>query len=81
MGAKEYMAIEVDVRNLGVRMPVAPEVAAPAADVVLPRTARINLTLRRRRLRRVQQALEMTAWVAGTGVLLFFAAAGVLSLH
>ena len=75
------MAIEIDVRKLGMAFPAVSEVAAPADDVVLPRTARINLTLRRRRVRRLQQALEMTAWVAGTGVLLFFAAAGVLSLH
>lgn len=75
------MAIEIDVRKLGVRFPVAAAVAAPVEDVVLPRTARINLTLRRRRVRRLQQALEAAAWIAGTGVLLFFAAAGVLSLH
>ena len=75
------MAVEIDVRKLGLRMPAAAEVAVPAADVVLPRSARINLTLRRRRVRRIQQALEAAAWIAGTGVLLFFAAAGVLTLH
>ena len=75
------MAIEIDVRKLGLRTPAVAEVAAPTEDVILPRTARIKLTLRRRRARRIQQALEATAWVAGTGVLLFFAAAGVLSLH
>ena len=78
---KHYMAIEIDVRNLGVGFPAVTEVAAPAAHVGLPRTARINLTLRRRRARRLQHALETTAWVAGSSVLLFVAAASVLSLH
>ena len=62
------MAIEIKVGS------IEPERA-------LPRTARINLTLRRRRTRRIQQALGTAAWVGGSITLLFFAAAGILSLH
>ena len=75
------MAIELDVRKLGVRFPAVSTTAPPAQDVVLPRSDRINLTLRRRRQRRIQQALGTAAWVAGSVVLLFFAGAGIVSLH
>ncbi len=75
------MAIEVSVRNPGLPTPSVAEVALPPGEAVLPRNARINLTLRRRRRRRLQQAVGTAAWVVGAGALLFFAAAGVLSLH
>ena len=71
---KKDLAIEVNVGE--------PRAAVSAAgDVSLPRTARINLTLRRRRLRRLQRALGLAAWIAGGSALLFVATAGLLSLH
>jgi hypothetical protein len=77
------MAIEIDVRKLGIRAPALAEVALPPdqVQIVLPRADRINLSVRRRRLRRLQQALGTAAWVAGGTLLLFFTAAGLLSLH
>ena len=75
------MAIELDVRKLGLRLPAASATAVTANDVVLPRSDRISLSLRRRRQRRLLQALETAAWVAGGLVLLLFAGAGILSLH
>jgi hypothetical protein len=77
------MAIEINVKRLGTRAPALTEVALPPdpLQIVLPRTDRINLTVRRRRLRRLQQALGTAAWVAGGTALLFFTAAGLLSLH
>ena len=79
------MAIEINVRSLGARPPNAADVAVPVQGpveaMVLSRHRRISLSLRRRRMRRLQQALGTAAWVAGSTALLFFAAAGVLSLH
>jgi hypothetical protein len=75
------MAIEVEVRKLGARTPRVSDPAVAPQEAVLPRTARLKWTLRRRRQRRLQQALELTAWIAGTAVLLCFAAAGLASLH
>jgi len=79
------MGIEINVRKPGGRLPAATEVAIPVQDsleaIALPRHHRINLSLRRRRQRRLQQVLGTAAWIAGSGALLFIAAASVLSLH
>lgn len=78
------MAIEINVRKPRVRAVAVTQVALPRDPLqamVLPRTDRINLTLRRRRLRRLHQALGTAAWVAGSAALLVFTAAGLLSLH
>lgn len=68
------MAIEVNLRK-----PAPPEVVVDA--VPLPRSARIDLALRRRRLRRLQHNLVTAAWITGAVVLAFFVALGVLSPH
>jgi hypothetical protein len=75
------MAIEIRGRKVGMRVATATGVALPPGEAVLPRATRINLSLRRRRLRRVQQALGTAAWLAGGVALLFFTMAGILSLH
>ena len=66
------MAVEIDVKKMIVR-------AAP--EEPLTHDARVNLTHRRRRLRRLHQALVTAAWVGGSTILLFFAAAEFLSLR
>ena len=75
------MAIEIKVRKAVAPARFDAQAVSLPPDVVLPRTTRINLTLRRRRLRRLHNILEAAAWVTGGVMVLGFVAASILTLH
>ena len=80
------MAVEIDVRKLGLRLfepgaPPAPVTSPPRSAEPLPFERRRGLSLRRRRRQRLYQGLTTAGWVGGSAALILVAAAGVLGLH
>ena len=81
------MAVHLDLRRLGAVVQdeirhgprAVPSHVVPDSTLTLDQ--RLGLTVRRRRLQRLQHGLVAAGWVGATALLLFLVAAGLLDLH